>query len=149
MVNLSDDNEEDTGNANPFDVYGEDSEQFGEQSQEGGIVTNEQNNQGFFPLGDEAAARFAPDARPFRSELTHIRDVTFVADIFVGSPMGQRSRVVLDSGSSWLTIKSCVTSRLCNKSQKVVYDAVTKKPKMLPGGIVKKDEVPEYTYRAT
>ena len=49
-----------------------------------------------------------------RSELTNVKDVEFLGDIYIGSPSSQVARVVFDTGSDWLTIKSCLTEAHCH-----------------------------------
>lgn len=43
--------------------------------------------------------------------LHFFRDSEFIGDIFVGTPKSQRATVVIDTGSSWLNIKSHITDR--------------------------------------
>ena len=43
------------------------------------------------------------------------RDVSFLAPIFIGTPTSQGAMVVYDTGSDWLTVKSCITDNHCNK----------------------------------
>lgn len=49
-----------------------------------------------------------------RSELTNVRDIEFLGDIYLGSPSSQLAKVVFDTGSDWLTIKSCLTEAHCH-----------------------------------
>jgi hypothetical protein len=51
----------------------------------------------------------------FRVEMYNARDVSFLAPIFVGTPTSQGAMVVYDTGSDWLTVKSCITEKHCNK----------------------------------
>jgi hypothetical protein len=49
-----------------------------------------------------------------RSELTNIKDIEFLGNIYLGSPSSQVAKVVFDTGSDWLTIKSCLTEAHCH-----------------------------------
>ena len=43
--------------------------------------------------------------------LHFFRDSEFIGDIFLGTPQSQRATVVIDTGSSWLNIKSHITDK--------------------------------------
>lgn len=57
----------------------------------------------------------------------HIKDVEYLASVFIGTPVGQRARVVFDSGSNWLTVKGCITSKFCHVGPRRVLDPKTNK----------------------
>lgn len=60
----------------------------------------------------------------------NIKDVEYLSNIYLGTPSSQKVKVVLDSGSNWLTVKSCLTpGKLCHKGPKKVKDPVTGKEK--------------------
>ena len=60
----------------------------------------------------------------------HIKDVEYLANIYVGSPVSQKIKVVFDSGSNWLTVKVCLTGSLCHKGPKKIKDPETGKEKV-------------------
>lgn len=39
--------------------------------------------------------------------------------------MGQKAKVTFDSGSSWLTVKACVTKTHCHEGEKKEFDTKT------------------------
>ena len=43
--------------------------------------------------------------------LHFFRDSEFIGDIYLGSPHSQRATVVIDTGSSWLNVKSHITDK--------------------------------------
>jgi hypothetical protein len=49
--------------------------------------------------------------------LENVKDVEFLGSIFIGTPVSQMARVVFDTGSDWLTIKSCLTEAHCHKKK--------------------------------
>ena len=50
-----------------------------------------------------------------RLELTNSGDVSYLGPIFIGMPRSQGAMVVYDTGSDWLTVKSCITETHCHK----------------------------------
>ena len=61
----------------------------------------------------------------FRSELLNAKDVSYLGPIFLGLPKSQGAMVVYDTGSDWLTVKSCITEMHCNR--RVDKEATLKK----------------------
>ena len=51
----------------------------------------------------------------FRTDLLNARDVSYLGPVFIGTPKSQGAMVVYDTGSDWLTVKSCLTDTHCNK----------------------------------
>ena len=51
-----------------------------------------------------------------RSELKNVKDIEFLGKIYIGTPHSQMAKVVFDTGSDWLTIKSCLTEAHCHRS---------------------------------
>ena len=51
----------------------------------------------------------------FREPLINDRDVSYLGPVFIGEPFSQTALVVYDTGSDWLTVKSCYTDKHCNK----------------------------------
>jgi hypothetical protein len=54
--------------------------------------------------------------------LSNIKDIEYLGNIFIGTPTSQRARVVFDTGSDWLTIKSCLTEAHCHTKKVKVKD---------------------------
>ena len=52
-----------------------------------------------------------------RKDLIDVKDIEFLGKIFIGSPKSQMAKVVLDTGSDWLTIKACLTEAHCHKKK--------------------------------
>ena len=50
----------------------------------------------------------------FRTPLINDRDVSYLGPVFLGEPHSQPALVVYDTGSDWLTVKSCYTEKHCN-----------------------------------
>lgn len=50
-----------------------------------------------------------------REDLLNARDVSYLGPVFIGTPKSQGAMVVYDTGSDWLTVKSCITENHCNK----------------------------------
>ena len=72
--------------------------------------------------------------------MDHIKDVEYIALIYVGTPDSMPARVVYDTGSSWLTVKACITKANCHMSEQevksnghTVMDPKTHKPKKMKG----------------
>ena len=61
----------------------------------------------------------------FRAELLNAADVSYLGPIFIGEPKSQGAMVVYDTGSDWLTVKSCFTKQHCN--EEVDKEATMKK----------------------
>lgn len=55
-----------------------------------------------------------PHLHLLRKELQNIKDIEFLGSIYLGSPTSQKARVVLDTGSDWLTIKGCLSEAHCH-----------------------------------
>ena len=51
----------------------------------------------------------------FRTDMFNAKDVSYLAPVFIGTPLSQGAMVVYDTGSDWLTVKSCITEKHCNK----------------------------------
>lgn len=51
-----------------------------------------------------------------RSDLENVKDIEFLGNIYIGTPHSQLAKVVFDTGSDWLTIKSCLTEAHCHKT---------------------------------
>lgn len=93
----------------PFDIENEDSQDFNEASQQDGMIQS-QSHQDYFPLGADARpVKDVEENGPIYIPLYHVKDVEYLASVFIGTPVGQRARVVFDSGSNWLTVKGCIT----------------------------------------
>lgn len=56
------------------------------------------------------------------SELSNIKDIEYLGNIFIGTPSSQKAKVVFDTGSDWLTIKSCLTEAHCHTKKVKVKD---------------------------
>jgi hypothetical protein len=54
------------------------------------------------------------NGKAFKTTLLNNRDVSYLGPIFIGQPKSQGAMVVYDTGSDWLTIKSCLTDQHCN-----------------------------------
>ena len=54
----------------------------------------------------------------FRTPLINDRDVSYLGPVFLGEPHSQPALVVYDTGSDWLTVKSCYTEKHCNYQYK-------------------------------
>jgi len=54
------------------------------------------------------------DMAAFRAPLINDRDVSYLGPVFIGEPFSQPALVVYDTGSDWLTVKSCYTEKHCN-----------------------------------
>jgi len=52
-----------------------------------------------------------------RNELVNIKDIEFLGEIYIGMPNSQPAKVVFDTGSDWLTIKSCLTEAHCHRKK--------------------------------
>jgi hypothetical protein len=61
----------------------------------------------------------------FRTDMLNAKDVSYLAPVFIGTPLSQGAMVVYDTGSDWLTIKACITEKHCNK--KIDKEATVKK----------------------
>ena len=61
----------------------------------------------------------------FHTDMLNAKDVSYLAPVFIGTPLSQGAMVVYDTGSDWLTIKACITEKHCNK--KIDKDATVKK----------------------
>ena len=61
--------------------------------------------------------------RNMRKELVNVRDIEFLGDIYLGPPSSQVAKVVFDTGSDWLTIKSCLSEAHCH-TKKVAQSLV-------------------------
>lgn len=48
------------------------------------------------------------------SDLSNIKDIEYLGNIYIGTPSSQKARVVFDTGSDWLTIKACLTEAHCH-----------------------------------
>jgi hypothetical protein len=46
--------------------------------------------------------------------LVNVKDIEFLGEIYIGTPNSQPAKVVFDTGSDWLTIKSCLTEAHCH-----------------------------------
>ena len=53
--------------------------------------------------------------RAFKTELLNAKDISYLGPIFIGTPKSQGAMVVYDTGSDWLTVKSCLSERHCHK----------------------------------
>lgn len=51
----------------------------------------------------------------FRTDMLNAKDVSYLAPVFIGTPLSQGAMVVYDTGSDWLTVKACITEKHCNK----------------------------------
>lgn len=93
-----------------FDIDNEDSEKFGVDGSDFGKVESP-DQLDFFTLGADSRAvqRQGFDDGAIQVPMYYIRDVEYAASVFIGTPVGQRAKVVFDSGSNWLTVKSCLT----------------------------------------
>ena len=60
--------------------------------------------------------------------LINYRDAEYIGDIYLGGPVSQRATVVIDTGSSWLNVKSCFNNGHCHK-----HDYQSKPEKDWPG----------------
>jgi len=56
-------------------------------------------------------------------------DAEYIGDIYLGAPDSQRATIVIDTGSSWLNVKACMTKRACHKH---TYDDPKKKKEIPP-----------------
>lgn len=57
--------------------------------------------------------------------MLNARDISYLAPVFIGTPLSQGAMVVYDTGSDWLTVKACITEKHCNK--KIDKEAMVKK----------------------
>lgn len=64
-------------------------------------------------------------------KLVNYRDAEYIGDIYLGAPISQRATVVLDTGSSWLNVKSCFNNGQCHRHD---YESKPENqwPKFLP-----------------
>ena len=52
--------------------------------------------------------------RAVKTELLNAKDISYLGPVFIGSPRSQGAMVVYDTGSDWLTVKSCFTEQHCH-----------------------------------
>lgn len=92
----------------PHDVEN-DSDYFNQDGKDTGHVES-QSQQNYHVLGaDSRPVRDSDENGAIALPLYHIKDVSYLANVYVGAPKGQRARVVFDSGSNWLTVKACIS----------------------------------------
>ena len=106
-----------------------DSEMYGQDSKEIGKVLSKQNSDEL-SLGpfDHIVDNEKVGEGEIEVPLYNIRDVEYLGFVFVGSPVAQKAKVVLDSGSNWLTVKACISEKSCHKGPKKVRNPKTGKP---------------------
>lgn len=106
-----------------------DSEMYGQDSKETGKVLTKQNSDEH-TMGaiDKMLDHEKLGDGEIEVPLYNIRDVEYLGFVFVGSPVAQKAKVVLDSGSNWLTVKACISEKSCHKGPKKVRNPKTGKP---------------------
>ena len=78
------------------------------EDENGGFVDNKET--GMQNIYDSKS-----NLKAIRTELLNARDISFLGPVFLGSPKSQGAMVVYDTGSDWLTVKSCFSEGLCHK----------------------------------
>ena len=48
-------------------------------------------------------------------KLYNYHDAEYIGEIYLGAPNSQRASIVIDTGSSWLNVKSCLSKSGCHK----------------------------------
>lgn len=112
----------------PIEKENEDSEMYGEEASDTGRVLSS-SGQEAFPIGsDSSTTRHEGVPSEIEVPLYNIKDVSYLAYIYVGSPVGQKAKVVFDTGSNWLTVKSCLSGMHCHVGPKKVMNPKSGKP---------------------
>ena len=57
-------------------------------------------------------------------DLYNYHDAEYIGDIYLGAPESQRATIVIDTGSSWLNVNSCMSKGGCHKH---TYDKASNK----------------------
>ena len=100
----------------------------GEQHQRDGLQESPSGHRWNFDLDGGKASSNTPSQMSV--DLYNYFDAEYIGDLYIGYP-SQRSTVVIDSGSSWLNVKACMTTSVgCHKH---VYENPEKKKEWMAG----------------